>query len=410
MAVQELLNQVGSLGSFQILQISFLFFLNSIAIPNTMLENFTAVVPSHHCWVPILDNDTVLNNDTEILSHDDLLMISIPLDSNLRLDNCHRFAQPQWHLLHLSGTFSRVTESDTEPCVDGWVYDRSNFLSTTVTEWDLVCECQALNSVTKLLFMIGIFIGVIICGHLSHSFFMLFLKVIRTTMKEELEIAQTKSSLCDLFRTPKLRKRMFILCLLRFVQIVPIMGFNLHLQHLRSNIFLIQSLSCAVSIPVSVLGMFLLNRIGRRKSQLFSSFLFGIFILSTVPVPQEMQTFLVVLITLSEANASVVFNSNVLHTNELLPTVIRATALGVVGIFGSLGAALSPLIMIFMLYSASLPWIIYGVLSILGGLLPFLLPETKNQPLPDSIQDVENGWKSSKQGKEEGVIIKVTQF
>ncbi|XP_029329742.1 solute carrier family 22 member 27 isoform X4 [Mus caroli] len=453
MSFQELLNQVGSLGRFQIFQIVFLFLLNAIVIPHISMENFTAAIPNHRCWVPILDNDTAFDNGSRILSQDDLLRISIPLDSNLKLDKCRRFAQPQWHLLHLNGTFSNVTEPETEPCVDGWVYDRSNFLSTIVTEWDLVCESQALNSVTKFSLMIGLFIGSIICGHLSDRFGR---KLILTCALLQFAITETCGAFAPSF---------FIYCSLRFLagmSVEPI-TVNSHLLMLEwtSPKFLAMMTalsSCAPNIGFMILsGLAFLFRIWHHLQLTMSvpMFFFLIFIrwlsesarwLIVTNKPQKglkelrkvahmngmknfgdltmefvkffcrgshsqkMQTLRIIMATLAGGISSLCVGVSRLHTNELLPTTLRATAIGVIGFFGNSGVFLSPLFMLLATYYANLPWIFYGGFSIFNAFSVFLLPETKNQPLPDSTHDVGNNWKESRKGKKEDPIIKVTRF
>ncbi|XP_021044974.1 solute carrier family 22 member 27-like [Mus pahari] len=229
-------------------------------------------------------------------------------------------------------------------------------------------------------------------------------------MKKELEAAKKKSSPRDLFRIPILRKRICVMSFRRHLLTVSYFGLSLHLQHLSTNIILLQFLINALAILISVSGHFVLNHMGRRITQLVLMSLRGIFMLTAAFVPQEMQILRIIMATLAGGISSLCMAVMRLHSNELIPTTLRATGMGVTAIFGNTGLFLAPLFMMLAIYSAYLPWIVYGGFSILNGFSVLLLPETKNQPLPDSIHDVGNDWKESRQAKKENSIIKVTRF
>jgi len=83
-------------------------------------------------------------------------------------------------------------------------------------------------------------------------------------------------------------------------------------------------------------------------------------------------------------------------TGELQPTVIRGIGMGFSSLIGETFNSVMP----YIVYSAGvyqmLPMIILGILSIIGGICTLFLPETKDKPMPQTIEDGEilapAGW------------------
>ncbi|XP_048216670.1 steroid transmembrane transporter SLC22A24-like isoform X1 [Perognathus longimembris pacificus] len=551
MGFEALLDHVGARGRFQILQLVFFYIIIMISYPHVLLENFTAATPEHRCWVHVLDNHTVAHNHMATHSQQDLLRISIPLDSNLRPEKCRRFVQPQWQLLHLNKTLWNASEADTEPCVEGWVYDKSSFPSTIVTEWDLVCEHQSSKSIVQVVFMTGSLLGSLIFGCLSDRFgrktiltwcllqtaisdtcaafaptffvycslrflaglstmtvlsnpfnlitewtrpqfqvlialmtsystaqvllgglayffrswvtlqlvlsipmlvFCVFsrmavesarwlifsnqiekgleelrrvahingkknagetltIEFVKSSLQEEFDEAQKKTSVFQLLHAPKL---CMITCNLSFIRMtlaIAFYGLVLNLQHLGSNIFFFQILFGLVTFISRFVAYLALNYLGRRGSQILFMFLAGLSILVNTFLSLEMQqTLRLILATLGISAVTAGITAFSVHGTELTPTVMRSTIGGIGAIFSRSGAVMAPLFMTLAVYSPHLPWILYGAFPILSAIAVFYLPETSNQPLPNTIQDVENQTSSSRKVKKEDTSMKITQF
>ncbi|XP_044538172.1 solute carrier family 22 member 20-like [Gracilinanus agilis] len=158
MAFTELLDTLGGVGRFQVLYTALLLFPCSLLACHNFLQNFTAAVPQHHC------QDRANRAGSTNFTAETWRRVSIPMDQYRRPEPCLRFAQPQWALLNPNAT---VSGAATEACEDGWIYDRSTFPSTIVTEWDLVCDSKSMRDLAQTVYMAGVLVGAAVFGSVA---------------------------------------------------------------------------------------------------------------------------------------------------------------------------------------------------------------------------------------------------
>ncbi|XP_078046701.1 organic cation transporter protein [Augochlora pura] len=197
----------------------------------------------------------------------------------------------------------------------------------------------------------------------------------------------------DLFKTPNLRKKTLNVCLNWFANSLVYYGLSLNAGNLVGNPFLMMFFSGLVELPSYILMCLLMDRTGRRC--LVSTFMLigGVccIVASSVPTGSSAAaTAIVVIVLFGKAciagSFAVIYN----YTAELFPTVIRNTALGIGSMCARLSGALTPMIILLDSFNPKVPAVLFGFVALVSGFLALYLPETVNQPMPESIEDGEN--------------------
>ncbi|XP_042633308.1 solute carrier family 22 member 6-A-like [Cyprinus carpio] len=74
-------------------------------------------------------------------------------------------------LSHLNHSLPITEHSSTSNgCTGGWEFSKEVFLSTVVTEWDLVCENATLNNIGSSIYMFGLLVGAVLFGALADKY------------------------------------------------------------------------------------------------------------------------------------------------------------------------------------------------------------------------------------------------
>ncbi|XP_066552838.1 solute carrier family 22 member 7 [Amia ocellicauda] len=199
----------------------------------------------------------------------------------------------------------------------------------------------------------------------------------------------------DLVRTPKMRKLAIYTGTVWFGVALTYYGISLNITGFGLNIYLTQFIYGAIEVPAKLLVYYSLDWVGRRHSQAVPLILTGVCIAINIALPRDLWLFRTIVAILgkglSEASFTVVF----LYTAELYPTVVRQNGIGYNSFMARLGVSFAPLIMLLEDVWRMLPQLIFCLVAIGAGLVAWLLPETKNVRLPETIEDVEQTRKRS---------------
>ncbi|CAG5027950.1 unnamed protein product [Parnassius apollo] len=196
------------------------------------------------------------------------------------------------------------------------------------------------------------------------------------------------ASTIDLFKTPNLRNKTLNVCLCWFANSLVYYGLTLSAGNIEGNPYLITAIFGFVELPSYATVIYFLDIWGRRP--LISSMMLiggaACIIAAYLQSGSILSTSIVIAGKLFIAGSfAIIYN----YSAELFPTVVRNSALGLGSMCARLSGALTPLISLLDSFDPKIPAVIFGVIALVSGFLTLFLPETTNQPMPQSLADGE---------------------
>ncbi|KAL5011131.1 hypothetical protein ScPMuIL_013436 [Solemya velum] len=163
MKFDEITTHLGQFGKYQ-KRLYFILCLPAISCGIQMFGSvFILAVPNHRCAVETLSNDTY---SVEGRSHDAAVNASIPYtfeDDERLYTDCSHYSTTNATLFN---EFGIPEDSPTHTC-NKWVYDKSVFEETLISEMNLVCGDRIARSHANMILFGGLLVGALGFGLIS---------------------------------------------------------------------------------------------------------------------------------------------------------------------------------------------------------------------------------------------------
>ncbi|KAL6975330.1 Organic cation/carnitine transporter 4 [Sarracenia purpurea var. burkii] len=219
-------------------------------------------------------------------------------------------------------------------------------------------------------------------------------KVAESGPEKEEEREAITGSLISVLRSPVTRIRLLLSVVINFLCSVVYYGLSLNVVNLQTNLYLNVFLNAVAELPAYLLTAILLDKFGRKPLAIGTMWFSGLFCIigSLMGGFGIWKVVRMVCGILGIFGMAGTYNLLFIYTVELFPTVVRNAALGCATQAAQMGAILTPYVVVL---GGGLPFAVFGICGLMGGLLAFFLPETLNRPLYDTMggmEDAENAF------------------
>lgn len=185
-------------------------------------------------------------------------------------------------------------------------------------------------------------------------------------------------------------RRFLVLAYVWMVICMTYYGISLALGGLPGSIYMTFAISAVAEIPANVLAAWMIERFGRHNTMAYGMLLGGGACLACAACPAG--TGQAVLAAAGKFGCAGAFTIASIFTSEMFPTLVRSAVLGAENEAARVGGIAAPWMVLVgaSLGQPALPFIIFGVASVVAGIAIFTLPETLGAVLPDTMQDMDN--------------------
>ncbi|KAJ6636238.1 Organic cation transporter 1, partial [Pseudolycoriella hygida] len=182
-----------------------------------------------------------------------------------------------------------------------------------------------------------------------------------------------------------LRNRLLNCCYCFFTNALIYFGLSVYSSSLPGDKHLNLLYVGAIELPGNFSAHFVLKKFGRKSSLVFVMCTCSVACIASEFVSDP--TMKIILFLLGKFAVALSYTILNLYTIELFPTNLRQSMFNICTVFAGCGNIIAPLLPLTRKILPSFPLILFAGTSFSSALLMLLLPETKNKPMPDTIDE-----------------------